>query len=606
MQIPQWGSVSNNLGNLYGQIVNTMLSPHIRLIPIGIVVGLITPPLTSWATPILGHSLRNLKAILLRNCPSTLNQKIHAAEQKLIRKRHVITLNNQLAVFGNNFLLSATSLCMLPFATQPLILAASPSSAIPNNKYSIIDLNHIDSMNCGRQEKLTLKAAKLILSCKKVMHFAIYKILIGIGVSYIALRLSSQIDRSRFLERGALSFATFSLIVFLIKMITTKKFLANFETNIGSHHKSPAPEGLSSELVTVESIQRQAELAVKEERELSYIRGFGELALLPREILFMIVQLLPPKQISECAQINVWWKTICFNLPLTHHLQVLRSQFGDELVDRIGAALVTASWLDLQTTLAQQPQECSEAEWQSMINENYLTTFEGSSIVYTIEDRILAHVRGMLNDRDSVSNCEFISRDPTGNLAISYDNVITEAKKTLLPQIARKGVAPTIYNFFINPSDLGNRRIVKFKDAANRYGVAFQYLFSHQEKDKSYRTSGVAILHQLRAGRPEYIWLENQTPYLSLDHFLPLSVDTSVSNLRGLHSSKQRSFLFLYQTNSQCKEQHLRWLKKFVSGQSCGFLFYGAELTGEGCPTLKYQANTISRVDQIRKRLTAC
>lgn len=590
-----------------------------KLLPWGLAAGIIAYPLLKKASSIAKEKIPNLQA----TCISTLSRPLQERATDFLNKvksnqEHVQTISKTW-IIGQRFSLSAASFLLLPFTPDPLILLAQP-----DRNYVKVDLSRLDTINCTSYQRNALRMARALIGCKQKIFGDASVTVINLA-TYLALTKGLTRSRCKPLEIAIAAATAFYFLALASKLAIFSLYAdklakaqevaqdhfyppqsqANSTETLSATQPLPAPSNPSQEIVSpqaedpIEPIHGPIELSLQERHVKNLVRGLGILALLPTEILVQIMQFLPDEEVDKIAKTSVWFSLICRD----KQFKTLRKQFGDDIVDAIGPQLLTAPWYDLQTTLVcdakksrWEPEKYDDNLYDNVLRSNWKMTDE------TWREP-LKDILGVttLNDLPEIHYLHFKIKNGLIQTDDSFLNVF--------PHIQYQHFYSSGCIFFINPTDLKDHKIVKFKDSStNRYGVAFQYLFTYSVNKKTTKTApGVAILHQLRSDRKEYVWNENQAPHQGHQsekgYIYKIWEDALV--LKELEGSSQRNFLFIDNTKTPSTQNHLNWLKKFVAGHLCRPLFHGREMSGAQYPTLIHQVNHVATSTLIKKELAA-
>ena len=343
--------------------------------------------------------------------------------------------------------------------------------------------------------------------------------------------------------------------------------------------------------------KRENPIPLKEDRRVTiHEMSLGTLSIFPSEILLNIFSFLSEKDVKSIPngprradKTNAHWLALCNQgVALQQHIQM----FGESIVNAVGSQLLRARWIDLKTVQKKEFSLGSQMWIDVALLEYQKASGDEKGYISNAKSVRMNILRGQKKQKQISSDNDQIDGYSKIHLMWhrrKYSGMPTTVLDMAFPNYAMPEVevpnkhesSPFIY--WINRKDLQKNALVKFVDAAGRYGIAFQYLYKF---GNIFCTQGVATLHQLAPGKKDYFWMENQNPYQRI------SAGTFTHHL--CNGEVLRSFYFVYpvpQGMTSQSEFNLKWLKKFCSGQECGSIVYGLETTGEGLPKMQLQAN---------------
>lgn len=531
-----------------------------REIPQGLFLGLIALPILHYSFNAAQKKLSQYSAKILSNCSDPLKERVEEIHKQILSYK----IFAKAVIIGKSSALTLSSLLLLPHFADGHILLASPDQG-----FIRVDLNEIRSLKCSFFQRMALKICQFVRSCQKIFTPAPLTTSINCVISYLVFNSStSRISKIGVIVAGALySLALFYKWATLTRDVALQRVL--FEEP--SALTNPLPLRVSDN----PSIQHG--LSKVDETGRGQKKGLGEFLIFPPEVLLMILDYLPEETIDQLATCNIKWKMLCFKVKS----KLLKKQFGEDLFNVIGKQLAFAPWLDLKTKVC-------EGDPPSQENRDY-------------------HIRKAFTSNSGYPHVKRLLK--TNEVEGLPDNLIHEYFYKIsifdhfpfTPIITGDKVESTGLLFFINPTDLKGHKIVKFKDAAGRYGFALSYLFSWKNIFGTQTTPGVFIVHQLEKGGKEFAAIENQSVYLEHTTDNLIELKKPEFNFRNMEGSKQRMFLFIYDTTTSAKNNHLLWLKKFTDGKPCGPLFYGGELSTKIGFKMEHQGNYISTLALILK-----
>lgn len=561
--------------------------------PITIAVGTAALPVLRWSSSVVGEYLQELN---LRFPLGKIAQSKNISPSLSLQSNEFSSLIDT-AILGKSLVLSLGSILLLFLSDEPKVFLARDA-----NRFEKIDLKKLDDVVCTPQEKAFLKVSKIIIEIRKKYAFEFRDILSRLTLTCAAVHfISSDGDQRTGFLKITLAGCTALLFLGLALKWSAWKCHAIPKEIEAVEPPQSLLEPISSQAkidptIQIEPIEPKT---ASQPTPLTYARRhairascFGDLSALPVEILFCILQELPAEALRALGQVNFQLKHISFKYT-EGALKPLRSQFGDLLVDALGIHLFLAPWVPLGDTLVEIP-KCDDEDWDRTIYRNLLNddpTWLAPVEIFKQKIRSLTKtvVQEDLEGNPDDERCHIKYVEGQGYLQ-------DDRKEWSYPLVERRGeVGRTSFVHWINDEHLNDFKMIKFVDAAGRFGVAFRYQLTYFERNTKNEVPGIAILQQLRAGYPDYIWLEKQKPASWLNergeiefHF-PKKDFFSAEQLRG--------FLFIAKTSLQPKTRTtflLDWLHRFANGEPCGPIYCGLEAIGMGMPVMQISSGVCS------------
>ena len=554
-------------GIFFQSVITGVLTGGLKELPKTLLIGLVAIPVINTVIPLISRNCASLRDLVIRQLSHALQERVHAFGKRMNEEQGKLATVAHTAIIGDSLTLNLGSLFFIPASSTSEIYV------FDNNRVLIkVDLNQIETLTCSRNRKRLLKLCRFIVNFKAKLHLDTAYTPMNVSIVYLVASNFFRGNRSIVLERGSMALILLTGTGLVLKSIAWKK---NPQALLKSLEEA------TKESSKIAQVQGSLERRVSSNPKAPVIT---QLPRLPPECVAHILSYLPREKIDPIARHNGYWRIICYPMQKSY----LSSLFGKELTNALGHWLAFAPWIDLKTTLVSN----------SSVRSDPTGTLYRDSLQYlVIEDNTFA-LEGI---RTFTGRQNLIGWPMSDCLDIRLINGMRKVVTPwFMPAVVKEGNDATSLLYFIEPSDLKNHKIVKFKDAAGRYGVAFQYIFRCQIDGKAMEIPGIAILHQLMPGQPEYIWLENQSIYQGCTEKGQYVLKNS-EKILNLEGSQQRNFLFSYASNAEATKNHLEWLTKFVSGQTCGPLFFGQEMQGQPFGTLTFETKNSSLVQLFQK-----
>ena|GEM_PF-5424468 len=545
--------------------------------PLALAISLIGLPIIHVALSAASEYVTSLVDKVAQNLSYALQDRLKEIVVEMRKEQAWRADIANTAIIGHSLILDLGTLFLLPAKSgSEFFLAKADHTCIK------IDLDNIDNIACSSRNKNLLRLCKFIVTFKRRALLDTPKTALNISVTYLAASKFFRENRSSLIEEGALAIMLLAGAGYTLKWIgrhnnpqlTSALRTASASQVNASQGRVSAPPANNSP-GNSNAVANASQLPVEE-----------VVPRLPPEIVSKIMCFLPLEKMNVIARHNGYWRAACYSAQQEN----LRPLFGDDLTKVLGPWLTMAPWIDLETTLADSLFDSHDHQFflrQYLVkkeNENpalfsAIQTFAGRQ---NVEDWPMSH---------------------TVMIHLSKGKIVA-GPAVFSPSVARNDTSANTHLFFIDRHTLKHHKLIKFKDAAGRYGVAFQYVFRCRIEEEDLEVPGVAILHQLKAGQPEYVWIENQSVYQGYDFEGRFVINRSES-LVNLLGTRQRYFLFIYNSNLDAKNNHLAWLQKFLSGEACGPLFFGQERLGPPFGSYTFEAKNISTLKLIQQFFAA-
>lgn len=507
-------------------------------------ITLFTPTLLEWTGTAAQKGLGQIKATLGPRCPQIVQRKAQEISAKIVSKAQRAELITNSLVMEVNLANDLGNLFHLLNLSEPQFYISRVQK-----EFVRIDLNKIDELDCLPRTKRLLKVAKKILAIKKTLGFTNPFSIAHFGALCYVLDKLTICRQTHLFKIVKTAYFTLTLLgagLRLANLGTYKNFWPMVEQN--------KPENC------------------------------GALAVLPNDVLRLIIHAAGTKNRCKFALLNHAWRALCFTKSL--RLEMIQRQFGTIMADAIGPQLLDAPWIDLKVTKFTPAPACTEEEWVKFFNP-YL--FVPGSVNHSFAEEKLG--QGMALNRP-IQLSKVLSRDASSKVTIYGPNPLprpSDAPNPILPSFETSKTASCSFVFAVNPEDLQGHMLGKFV-VGNLWGIAFNYTFTYFENGKRQKGIGTGIVHQLRGDKPDdYIWFENQrSPQYSEDN--PSDYDNTYPLLKDVQGTSIRYFVFTYPSVPNAQNlwrPQVEWIKKLASGETCGYLTYGIERTRDQDPKMQ-------------------